>query len=496
MVRFGKGDKWSAPKAVEGSIKCDTWHFDDPAWGVAKECQCQQPPNPATPPTNSTFAQGVIKFLLKKLGITDINVDDCVSDVGNSEVLLRNFALDLKNKKFSSGLENLGRGISALANSVSTCGMQEVQHKIDTLAAAVKWANISTSTFDHDVKVIVGAADLWKDLEAVQTAVESKDANSVGDTLNKLLDDWTSIEGGCQSGQTVCRVVDGLLRVIASASKEVAPCEEALSPAVSDFMQGVQLFKAKDFKGAIGKFSTGLDVMAKATMSDACGLKHIADAIGNLSPKLAAAIVKVESSSEVKIIIGSANVYDVLYTLVGDFEKKDYTGVGMQLGLLLTKLRASGCQTEMCIVVQGLLASLQVGFADLEACSSDLDKTWGKMQTLVGSLQRNQWDQALLTLGDVVKDLGDDIEACGVKSIGSILQDTATKLHADSLAADLGVVVQFLVKGADITPDIQKIIVDANNQQWAALGSDLGTLSTWMRPCTASRTSLGKSGSC
>lgn len=45
-VRFGKGDTWSAPKLVSGSIKCDTNNFDDPLPGQAKECQCQQSTGP------------------------------------------------------------------------------------------------------------------------------------------------------------------------------------------------------------------------------------------------------------------------------------------------------------------------------------------------------------------------------------------------------------------------------------------------------------------
>merc|ERR1719162_2263302 len=220
--------------------------------------------------------------------------------------------------------------------------------------------------------------------------------------------------------------------------------------------------------------------MAQATMSDACGLKTIADSIGKLSPKLAAAIVKVESGKAVQILIGSADIYDVLYVMAEDFEKKDYTGVGVQLGMLLAKLKTSGCQTPMCIVVEGLLGSLQVGFTDLEACSADLDKTWIRMTFLLGSLESKQWTQSLLALGDVLKDLGDDVKACGVPSIGSILQDTASQLHLDSLANDIGLAVHFLVSGADITPDIQKIIVDSTNKSWAALCSDLGTLSTWI----------------
>jgi len=165
---------------------------------------------------------------------------------------------------------------------------------------------------------------------------------------------------------------------------------------------------------------------------------------------------------------------------VADFDKQDYAGVGEQIGMLLAKLKASSCQTEMCIVVEGILGSLQVGFTDFEACKSDLDTAWAKLQNLEGSLQNKQWSQAMLDLGDLIKDLGDAVNGCGVQSVGDILQNTASNLHANALAADLGMIVQMLVKGTDITPDIQKITVDINNKNWAGLGSDLGQLSTWL----------------
>ena len=57
-------------------------------------------------------------------------------------------------------LSDLSRGLSALSTSVSGCGLTEVQAKIDMLAAAIKWANISTAGFDKDVKIIVDASDL------------------------------------------------------------------------------------------------------------------------------------------------------------------------------------------------------------------------------------------------------------------------------------------------------------------------------------------------
>ena len=66
-----------------------------------------------------------------------------------------------------------------------------------------------------------------------------------------------------------------------------------------------------------------------------------------VAPKLAQAIVKIESSHATKIMVGSADVYDNLFKAVEDLEKGDVAGFGMQMGGLLQKLKASNCETKV-----------------------------------------------------------------------------------------------------------------------------------------------------
>jgi len=40
--------------------------------------------------------------------------------------------------------------------------------------------------------------------------------------------------------------------------------------------------------------------------------------------------------------------------------------------------------------------------------------------------------------------------------------------------------VQVLVEGADVTPDLQKLVADSKAKQWSAVGSDLGVLASWL----------------
>jgi len=449
----------------------------------ASKCPVQPPTTEeGLPVANNTFAKSVLTFVFKHLNITDVDFDTCLSDIGNSEIHLQDFGIDMKHKRYRSGLANLGRGVSALANSVSGCDLKEIRHRIDSLASNIHFANISAGTFDKATTAIIGASDMWKDVDAVRSAVVSKDANAIGDSLGKMLDDFSSVEGGCKAhGGAVCKVVDGLLRVAAVTAKDITACEQALEPAVDALRRGGEQLKAKDFNVAVADFSSGLDILAKATSSDACGLSHIANTIGKLSPKLASAVVKAKKGKPVQILVGAADVYDELYTMAIDFEKKDYTGVGAQLGLLLAKLKTTKCKTPMCIVTQGLLGSLQVGFTDLDACHKGLDKTWKQMQSLLKELEKKQWKKSILALGQTIKALGDDVESCGVKPIGEILQSTSEQVfYGSTFAADLGKVTQFFVSGADVTPDIQKILADATNERWSSLGSDLGVLSSFI----------------
>jgi hypothetical protein len=111
---------------------------------------------------------------------------------------------------------------------------------------------------------------------------------------------------------------------------------------------------------------------------------------------------------------------------------------------------------------------------------ADVDAAGGELTALTQNLEGKKWSEALLNMGNFLKDLGDAVQGCGVPQIGAVLEDTAKKLNAGGLATMIGDVVQILVAGADVTPDIQRIIVDAEGKQWASLGQDLGVLSDWI----------------
>jgi hypothetical protein len=59
------------------------------------------------------------------------------------------------------------------------------QVRLDAFAAALHWAN-ATVGLDQAVKVIVGAADLTLDVQALAKAVQASDASAIGSAIGKV----------------------------------------------------------------------------------------------------------------------------------------------------------------------------------------------------------------------------------------------------------------------------------------------------------------------
>jgi len=449
----------------------------------AEQCPGVAPSPPPVPPTPSRTDGELLKILemlFAKLHITDVDLAACSHDESGAFQSLKDFAGDFESGLYPAAAKDLSRAISSASNAMSSCNVPEVQQKLDVFAKSIRWANISTRGIDHVVEVLVDSSDLWKGLEALATSVSGGDFSDMGEKLAALLDKWTAVTGGCSSDNKECMLIDGMLRVLSVLGVQVDGCEAALAPAITEFVSGTTAFGDKNYTGTLQKFATALDLVAVATLQDSCGLKPIGDAISKLSPKLAKAVVTVEESGAVKILVGSADVYNELYGMTMDLKRGDYAAVGLHLGALLAKLRSSGCETQMCIVLEGLLASMQISFTDLEECSSDFQDEWANMQSFLSALEAKKWGTAVSSLGDVFGGFSSSVKDCGTPELAQVLEDTATRLKKDAVATVIGKVAQVLVSGADVSDDLQKVIVDAQGHNWAALGRDLGGLGDWV----------------
>lgn len=153
------------------------------------------------------------------------------------------------------------------------------------------------------------------------------------------------------------------------------------------------------------------------------------------------------------------------------------------MGSLTNLLKTTGCATKGCIILQGVLAALQVEAQDFTVCAPEIDAAWNSIPTAVRQFETHTAtgvEKGLASLGTFITKAAGAIAKCGVSDVGTILENTARKLGGNTTVTEIGVVVQALVAGSDTTQDISKIVADLRSDQWLSLGHDIGALSTWV----------------
>lgn len=353
--------------------------------------------------------------------------------------------------------------------------------QIDMLAAAVHWADVAT----QGAKAVVGAKDLWEDISAIGAAVRQDDTTAVGVGLGKLMTDWSTVVGGCidPTHTEACSFLDGFLQIVQRVALNAKPCETALAAPLHELLNATGLFQSQDYKAAVKQFAAGLDGLSQALIADACGLESLGEVVRKAVPKLQGAIVQIGSSGSISILVGSVDVYHDLYASSEAISHGDAAGFGQEVGALLNKLRTSGCSTQACVVLQGLMAAVQLEAHDFSACSSQLDASWDTVETAARNLESGT-PKGIATglglLGTFLTEATEAVGDCGIPDLGHLLADTATKLGASTSSTEIGSVVQALVSGVDVSHDVSKVIADVKAGQWLSVGHDLGALSQWI----------------
>jgi len=420
-------------------------------------------------------AATILNVVFKLLGVSGVDTQTCVKDISGSGHEFKDFAQDFEGKNYTTAVISLGRAISSLSSSVKDCGVPQVQARLDALAAAIRWANISTAGFDKAVEILVGASDLEKDIEALSAAVRSGSASDIGDAIGAMVNDFSNVFGGCGSSKA-CKLVDGILQIVQAVAKDVGPCESAIEPAIQNLTYAVDLWQEKKAEQSVESMAKGLDYLAQALANDACGLKPLANVLAKVAPKLEAAIVK-EVSGKYQIVVKYADVYDEFYQAITAIASGDFNQAGLMLGRLLQSLRASNCKTKACIVIEGLLGVFQLELQDFSKCSGKADNAWYDIENAMSRFESGSLGQAVGYLAQGVQELAGAVSACDIPELAQILEDTAKKLGGSAVSAEIASVVSIIVEGADVTDDLARASQDFKAQNWAAFGNDLGTLS-------------------
>jgi hypothetical protein len=424
-------------------------------------------------------AETVLTALFKVFKVTDVDPATCVTDSTGAETDFRQFAEEWKDKRYEDAIASLSSGFNALSSTLGDCGVDQLQHLIDAGSLAVKFAKIGKKLDDID-SLLVGASDLVEDVHFIAEAVSDGDDAEIGNAIGKFLIDWTQVIGGCGDDHKGCAFVGGVLRIIQEVATDIKPCEDAIRPALASLEAGSTAFKNKDHSEGIKLIAEGLDELAKALSNHACGVPKIADLVGKMSPKLANAVVKVENSEIVMIIVGAADIYDELYSFVAAMENKDYGTAGEEMAQLLRALRASNCQTKACIVLEGLMASMQLELESFDNCMKDADSAWHYMQNGHDELRSKHYKDGVHDYGRAIVTLASAVTDCQIPGIAKVAEDMFTKLQHSTIANNIGNVVQLLVEGADVTSKVDRAALDFGSKNWAAFGNDLGSIAEFL----------------
>lgn len=433
------------------------------------------PPKPSPIPGVDTSKLDPVALLQKLFSVLGIQADasTCVKDVGDSTRFLRDFASDATHGNATRAVRDLSFALSALSSSVNDCNVPQLQAKLDALAARLHFADIKV--VDAVIKVLIDTSEVWPDIKALATAVQSKDISATVAALQKLEQDWSTIAGGCDSD--ACHVLDGILKIVGIISDDTSnSCATDLSAAVTDIKTGLTDFGNKDYKSGVMIIATGLDDFAQAIGKDACNLGSIANIINKVAPKLANATID-QAGDIVKVIVGSADVYDELYQAASALAKGDLATVGQELGLLLSRLRASNCESKACDILEGLLASLQIVAEDYATCAPDIDTVFQDFGDAIEDLKDGNLVAGVQDLGTALNGLAKSVNDCGITNLLTVLETTLQQLGDAVAAQEVGNFQQILVDGVAIDNVIQQAKADFAAGNYAGFGQDLGQLS-------------------
>jgi len=180
-------------------------------------------------------------------------------------------------------------------------------------------------------------------------------------------------------------------------------------------------------------------------------------------------------TNAVKINVGSVDVSEELFAFAASLIDGDHTAAGLNLVRLLSALRASQCESQACLVVENMMPFLAFGFVDLSSCRDGLDESWGALMNTFRALKTMQWHHAMTYLGEAFGQFARGVYGCA--PVGSILEGIADLLGGHGTATVIGEGLQMLVGGADVSLDFAQLVTDMDDEDWDAVGKDLGGLS-------------------
>ena len=409
---------------------------------------------------------------LEKLHVIDANVDSCIDDSVNVDKYFHNLATDVTSKDFSSALTDLNLGLSALSTSINDCNLAGAQAKLDSLAAAIKFANIKV--VDEAIEIFIDATDVADDLSMLAVDVAAEDVAAIATDLSKLLGDWNKFEAKCDT--EACQVIESVMKILQiSAADASGACFDDISAAVVGIETGFANFKT-NHTSSLETIAKGFDDLSQVLIADTCQITQLGNLLKTFSEKLGQAVIDGDS-----IMVEFASIYDDLYTAAEAAEAKDWDKFGLYIGKLVTAVRAAGCESNACKIFIGLMQAVELAAEDYDTCLTAIDQTGNDFESAVTKFGAKDFAGGLEALATGIADVAHDVDDCDVEKMGTILEDMAKAFGLDNVAQEIGAVVLVLVEGKDITIDIENLVKDSEAGRYEAVGKDLGDIASFIK---------------
>jgi hypothetical protein len=293
----------------------------------------------------------------------------------------------------------------------------------------------------------------------------------------------------------VCRLVDGVLASAGLALQDLRACEAAFALTETDFADGATKWRAGDVKGALGEWSSALNVVAHAVTDDGgCGvakqlalLAHEANVLG-----LANVTLIKDAEKIAKIFLHGAQFEEELYGALSALEQHDARGAGIALGKVLETLAqwttGKGCSSsDACFVLEGIITLLADGAGSFKQCEADVKETWGNLSAAFKEFDdgksfwhfkhnRDAIRAGVKDLGNAMHELSASVTDCHLQEIADLLLKLATKLGVAPEISWIEEVLHILIEGVHIENEIGDACDDYASKNYVGFGYNIAKL--------------------
>eukprot|EP00708_Paratrimastix_pyriformis_P002054 GAFH01000792.1.p2 GENE.GAFH01000792.1~~GAFH01000792.1.p2 ORF type:complete len:893 (-),score=505.86 GAFH01000792.1:264-2867(-) len=407
-----------------------------------------------------------IQGLLQGLGFS-IDLNMCLTDVDQAIALAQKASTEYQSRQYQKAVFDFADALDITGKALSACQLQGVAQLIEGVAKDLHLANITV--LSQGVQILVNGANIYDDLLTIAKSISSQDYTNFGVAVSDLL---MKLQAASCNTPT-CIIVEGLLKAFGQVLPHMKQCTADIDSAWQQLGTFLYDMQKKNTKDAVVQLSQALYTISNAV--DDCGLPDLGRLISDEAKKLGLADVVVISDQVVKVLVNGVDVYQNLYQLSQDITTKNYRDMGVRLATLVTEIAATGCTSQSCEVVTGILKMLEIIIPDLQQCEADMTGAMNTIQAAFAQFAQKQYAPAVKQLAQGLSILGQSVSDCGLPDVAALVVAEAKALGLANITV-VNDVVHVIVDGVDLYQDIYQAYKDLAAKNYDAFGRDLAVL--------------------